>query len=130
MAEKLLIDLSEIKVDEQDITPVEISENIICSQDLAQFVMTQAFAGLQKDKKETPPANKAHSSTIPPSNPFNREAVRGVLKPATVIHHKALVTQTIANPPANAAYAANAAIAAPSSLPNVGFKLNESETRH
>ena len=33
--EKLQIDLSEIKVDEHDLTPVDLSENVICSQDLA-----------------------------------------------------------------------------------------------
>lgn len=47
--DKLLVESSEIKVDEQDLTPVEVSENLLCSQDLAQFVMTQAFPN--KDPK-------------------------------------------------------------------------------
>jgi len=83
MDEKMAIDLSEIKVDEQDLTPVEMSENVLCSQDLAQLVMTQAFANFQKDK--TPPATKREVSPI---QAVHKPEIKSALRPPNVVSHK------------------------------------------
>lgn len=76
--DKPMIDLSEIRVDEQDLTPIDMSENVLCSQDLAQLVMTQAFANVQKIESAPQP-------TLISAKP----EIKGVLKSSNTVGHRA-----------------------------------------
>lgn len=86
----MLDELSDINVDDNDL-PVEMSDNILCSQDLAQFVMTQAFAS--KVEEQQPRVFERKQS----SNNIQKNPVKSVLK--STIQHKSTASSISFGPP-------------------------------